>query len=305
MTHHLVAGAGPIGRALALRLIERGDHVSLATRSGTALAGARALRMDARDAAAFSAAAAGCQTIFLCPNPPYHRWAAEWPPMMHAAIQAARRSGAGLVIMGNLYAYGQPAGAMTEAAPCRPVETKGHVRLACWQAALAAHERGDIRAVEVRASDYFGPGVEKNAHLGAGFFRPVLQSKTAWVVGDPGAPHSWSFVADIAATLVAAAGFSGAWGRVWHVPGNPPLSRNGIAAQINTRHDCVGRVAGVPQWALRLAGGFSPMLREVAASSYQFRAPFVMDARATEALLHLRATPWDEALAQTVASYRA
>jgi nucleoside-diphosphate-sugar epimerase len=303
MTRHLVAGAGVIGQALARRLIGRGDRVTLATRSGTAMDGAQALRMDASSAAAFSDAAAGCRTIFLCASPPYYRWAADWPPIFAAAIEAARRSGAGLVLMGNLYACGRPDGAMTEATPCHPVEQKGQVRLAGWQAALAAHGRGEIRAVEVRASDYFGPGVGKSTHLGVDFFRPVLQSKTARVVGDPGAIHSWSFVPDIVSTLVAAADFTGPWGRAWHVPANPPLSRQDIASQLNARYGCAGRVAGYPPWLLRLLGHFSPMLREVAASSYQFQAPFVMDARETEAILKIHATPWSEALALTAESY--
>ena len=304
MIHHLVVGAGAIGGTLALRLVERGDRVTLATRSGTAMNGAQALRMDASDTAAFSAAVSGCQTIFLCTNPPYHRWATEWPPIFAAAIEAARRSGAGLVIMSNLYACGRPEGAMTEASPYCPVEKKGEVRLACWQAALAAHERGDIRAVEVRASDYFGPGVGKNAHLGVDFFRRVLQSKKAMVVGDPNVIHSWSFIPDIVSTLVAASDFTGPWGRIWHVPSNLPLSRHDIACQLNSRYGCVGRVAGYPQWVLRLLGYFSPMLREVEASSYQFQEPFVIDSRETEALLQIRATPWIEALALTAESYR-
>jgi nucleoside-diphosphate-sugar epimerase len=304
MAHHLVAGAGAIGRSLALRLIGRGDCVTLATRSGTVVQGAQALRMDAADARAFSAAASGCQTIFLCTNPPYHRWAAEWPPIFAAAIEAARRSGAGLVIMGNLYAYGQPEGVMTEASLYCPIESKGAVRLAGWQAALAAHERGEIRAVEVRASDYFGPGAEKTAHLGGDFFRAILQSKTSRVVGDPEAIHSWSFVPDIVAALIAAADFAGPWGRIWHVPAAPPLSRRDIAGQLDARYGCAGRVAAYPRWLLRGLGWVSPLMREVEASSYQFRAPFVMAAPETEALLRIRATPWDEALALTAESYR-
>ncbi|MCL2724946.1 MAG: NAD-dependent epimerase/dehydratase family protein [Polyangiaceae bacterium] len=304
MTHHLVVGAGPIGRALALRLIERGDRITLATRSGTAIDGTQGLRMDASDPAAFSTAASKCQTIFLCTGPPYARWATEWPPIFAATIEAAQGSGASLVIMGNLYAYGKPEGAMTEASPYHPVEKKGQVRLAGWQVALAAHERGEIRAVEVRASDYFGPGIGKNTHLGVDFFRPILQSKKAMVVGDPDAIHSWSFVPDIVSTLVAAGDFTGPWGRIWHVPSNLPLSRRDIASQLNSRYGCAGRVVGYPQWVLRLLGYFSPMLREIEASSYQFRAPFVMDARETEALLQIRATPWSEALVLTAESYR-
>jgi len=246
----------------------------------------------------------GCERIFLCTNPPYHRWHSEWPPILAAAVEAARRNSAGLVVMGNLYAYGKPEGAMSESSPFRPIENKGEVRLALWQEALAAHERGEIRAVEVRASDYFGPGIGRNAHLGVDFFRPVLQSKRAMVVGDPDMIHSWSFVPDIVSTLVAAADFTGPWGRAWHVPSNLPLSRRDIVSQLNAHYGTAGRVAGYPQWLLRLAGYVSPMMREVAASSYQFREPFVIDARDTEALLQVQATPWSEALIMTADSYR-
>ena len=41
MTHHLVVGVGPIGQTLTLRPIERGNRVTLATRSGTAMNGAQ------------------------------------------------------------------------------------------------------------------------------------------------------------------------------------------------------------------------------------------------------------------------
>ena len=43
MTDQLVVGAGYIGRALAAALVERGDSVTLGTRSGTVVPGARAL----------------------------------------------------------------------------------------------------------------------------------------------------------------------------------------------------------------------------------------------------------------------
>jgi nucleoside-diphosphate-sugar epimerase len=301
--HYLIVGAGLIGGALAQRLAARGEAVHMVSRSGTVVDGALALRLDAADAPALCQAAQGARTIYLCVNPPYHRWPTDWPPMFAAAIEAARRSGARLVIMGNLYAYGCPKGAMNEHSPCHPAETKGRVRLQGWQAALAAQERGEIRAVEVRASDFFGPGAGTNCHLGVNFFAPLLASRTAWVIGDPDAPHSWSFVPDVVSTLVAAGDCASDWGRVWHVPGNASLSRRQIAAQINQRYGRRGRVATPPALILRALGLFSPMLREVEAVSYQLRAPFVIDAAKTERLLGVHATPWDEALAPTVQAY--
>lgn len=304
MSRQLVVGAGLIGAGVARRLAARGDDVVLATRSGSAVEGARARTLDAADPDAFASAASDAETIFLCTNPPYTRWPSDWPPVFAAAIVAAAQSGAGLVIMSNLYGYGPPDGPMTEHSPEKSTETKGLVRLAGWHAALAAHERGDIRAVEVRASDYFGAGATGTAHLGEGFFHAAARSKRAMVVGDPALPHSWSYLPDIVSTLVAAADNAGDWGRVWHVPSGDALPRTTIMEQLNAHYGSNGRVAGYPHWVLRSLAAVSPMMREVEASSYQFRMPFVIDSAETERLLGVRATPWSHALATTADFYR-
>ncbi|QYF74077.1 NAD-binding protein [Cryobacterium sp. PAMC25264] len=158
MPQHLVVGAGWIGSELARQLVARGDGVTVATRSATPLAGATARSLDASDPVALCLAAERAQTIFLCTNPPYPDWARRWPPVFAAAIAAASVSGANLVVMGNLYPYGSPTGAMTEHSPETTTETKGVIRRDGWRRVLDAHDRGEIRAVEVRASDYFGAG---------------------------------------------------------------------------------------------------------------------------------------------------
>ncbi|MBG6214057.1 MAG: hypothetical protein LH475_06745 [Cryobacterium sp.] len=179
MKTHLVVGAGLIGHPLAERLAARGDSVTIATRSGSAAFGAAALVLDASDPAAFSRAAGGMSTIFLCTNPPYTDWAAQWPPIFDAAIAAASATGSRIVVMGNLYPYGSPIVAMTEHSPETTTEAKGLIRQAGWAKMRAAQDAGTIRAVEVRASDYFGPGATGAAHLGESFFTAVLRSKTA------------------------------------------------------------------------------------------------------------------------------
>ncbi|GAB3123888.1 NAD-dependent epimerase/dehydratase family protein [Glaciibacter psychrotolerans] len=304
MTEHLVVGAGMIGRPVAERLAARGDSVTVATRSGSSVTSARPLSLDASDATEFSRAAEGAATIFLCTNPSYTKWATEWPPIFAAAVTAASATGARLVTMGNLYSYGSPSGPMTEHSAETTTEKKGLIRKAGWALAHAATERGEITAVEVRASDYFGPGSVGAAHLGTAFFTAILASRTARGVGSSALPHSWSYLPDIASTLIAAADYTGEWGRIWHVP-SATWSRNQIVDQLNSRYGTHGKSADYPQWVLRSLGVFSPMMREVWASSYQLTVPYVIDATETERMLGVHATPWDEALATTADSYRA
>ena len=94
---------------------------------------------------------------------------------------------------------------MTPDLPLAANYAKGQVRAAMWQDALAAHQAGRVRAVEVRASDYVGPGAE--SHLDR-VFPALLAGKKIRVLGDPNAQYNWTHTEDMAATLVAVAGRS-------------------------------------------------------------------------------------------------
>jgi len=306
MTKYLIAGVGPVGKTLAARLISRGDSVLVASRSGLSVGGAQSVMVDATNSALLAAAAQNCETIFLATSPSaYHRWPELWPPMFQSAIDAAHQSGAKLVIVGNLYAYGEDSAMpMTEQSPLLTEETKGRVRKEGWELALAAHRRGDIRAVEVRGSDYFGPGAGKTAQLGAGFFRPVMAGKKVSIFGSAAEKHSWTFLEDFASTLIAASDYEGEWGRPWLVPSDEPLTRAEIAARINAMTGNAARVGSFGSVLLRTLGIFSPGIRAANDSAYQFNRPFVIDATETTKLLGVTATKWRDALATTVAWYR-
>ncbi|MFD1055080.1 Rossmann-fold NAD(P)-binding domain-containing protein [Terrabacter terrigena] len=114
---------------------------------------------DAADAARLTALATGAASIVNAVNPPrYLTWDTDWPPVAAATLAAAEASGAGLVIIGNLYGYGRVAAPMREGDPMRPAGHKGALRADMWTEALARHDAGRLRATELRSSDYFGPG---------------------------------------------------------------------------------------------------------------------------------------------------
>jgi nucleoside-diphosphate-sugar epimerase len=300
----LILGAGLIGRTLASRLVGRGDTVTVATRRGTSVDGATALALDVTDQAALTRAATGVDTIVNAINPPYGRWATAWPPAFRSIAAAAGSTGSAVVQMGNLYSYGRAAMPMTETSPERPADEKGRIRAEGWRLLREAGEQAGFRAVEVRASDYFGPGEDAHAHLGGRFFEPLLAGKTAKIIGDPALAHSWAYVPDIARTLEAAIDAESAGSRIWHVPPASDLSRLAVLAQLRDRYGATGRLSPYSELTLRAIGLFSADVREIQRSSYQFRMTFTDDARVSARELGIAPTPWDETLEATVRSYR-
>src|SRR3954463_11612524 len=187
MALHVIVGKGPVGMTTAEELVSRGHEVRVLSRSGRRSTGTvEHRRVDATDADALTVAADGAAALYNAVNPAYHRWATDWPPVAAALLNAAERTGAVLVTMGNLYGYGRPAGPMTPDSPLAATDTKGRVRARMWAEALAAHEAGRVRVTEARAADFVEPQVPADhSHLMRQL--PALRAgRRAWVVGDPG-----------------------------------------------------------------------------------------------------------------------
>ncbi|MCM0621696.1 NAD-dependent epimerase/dehydratase family protein [Nocardioides bruguierae] len=305
MSTYVVVGAGPVGRATARLLAERGDEVLLASRSGRGedVPGVRRVAVDAADADALSALVQGATAFYNCVNPgDYTQWDEAWPPVAAALLTAAERSGALLAVTGNLYPYGPVDGPMHEGLPDRPNGHKSALRARMSADAFAAHEAGRARVVEVRASDYTGVGVGDNGHLTlAG--RMALGGRTAWMLGDPGTRHSWTDVRDVARALVAVTDHPSTWGRVWHAPTHEAVSgRDAVADLCRAAGLPVKPVRGFPPGTLAVGGLVVPLLRELRETAYQFRRDYVLDSSAITRELGLEPTPWEESCRATAAS---
>ncbi len=64
------------------------------------------------------------------------------------------------------------------------------------------------------------------------------------------------------------------------------------------------KVKTIPTALLKFAGVFSKPTRELPEMIYQFTAPFVIDGADTTATFGLEATPLDQQIESTIASYR-
>ncbi len=305
MARHVVVGAGAVGTATARLLAARGEEVTVVTRSGSGPTdrGVTRVAADAGDADLLTRLAEDARAVYNCANPPYQRWAVEWPPLAAALLRAAERTGAVLATVGNLYGYGPVDGPMTEDLPLAPRGPKGRVRARMWTDALAAHTAGRVRATEVRGSDYLGARAQ--SHLGDRVVPRLLRGRAVQVLGSADQPHSWTFVDDVARLLVVVAEDERAWGRAWHVPSEAPRTQREAIADL-----C--RVAGVApvtvrvlrRPALRVIGLASPVVRELGEVLHQFERPFVLDSSPAQRTFGLAPTPWDASMAAVVAQYR-
>jgi nucleoside-diphosphate-sugar epimerase len=300
MSNSVIVGSGPIGSSIAQLLVDRGDTVTMVTRSGRGPAHPqiKLVAADAADARRLSTLTEGAATLYNCANPKYTQWEKLWYPMNDAMIAAAKSAGAVYVITGNLYGYGpQPGGHMTESTPPAAVGRKGKVRIKMWHDAL----NSGIRTIEVRGSDYIGAGA-------VGIFSSVLlpaieKGRTAYAPGNPDLPHSFTYTGDMARTMVTLSADDRAYGQAWHAPTLPAITIRDLADRFT---DLTGRprlkLRALPRFVMRTAGLVVPMARELAEMDYQFYAPFHLDSSRTEDTFGLKPTDLDVPLREIAAS---
>lgn len=296
MSLHVVVGAGPVGTATANLLADRGEQVRVITRRGTGPERAEVERVaaDATVLERLTGLTEGAVALYNCASPLYHQWFTDWPPLHHALLGAAERSGAVLASACNVYGYGPVDGPITDTTPLAATHPKLKLRADMWRDMLAAHQAGKIRATEVRASDY----IEANSILSFLLAKPLLAGKRAWVPAKLDVPHSWTSVSDVAATLVTAATTERAWGRGWLVPASPPLTVRELATLFTRLNNAPApKLTSMPYLALWAAGLFDVTVKELRHTYYQWDRPFTIDSSVTQHEFGLTPTPIGSALA--------
>lgn len=300
----IVTGAGPVGSAVALQLAEQGINVRLLTRSGSGpehpLIDRR--RVDVSDSEALRSVSEGATAIYHCIHAGYNAadWERELPAAEKVVLDAAASIGAVVVFPESLYAYNSDT-LMTESDPRNATGGKRGVRTAL----LRAREASATPTVSVVASDFFGPRV-RTAHAGERMVPKVMAGKKIRVIGSADQPHSFTYIPDLAAAMIAAAHNPDLWNSVIHAPTGPALTQRKIAeAFARAAGTSPAKVGVLPAWVLDAVGKVNTDSRELAEMNYQFTKPFVMDSSASEVLLGLSPTPLDQAAEETVAWWRA
>lgn len=301
---YLVTGAGPIGCTVALALANQGHSVTLASRSGKGPEhrGIKKIRADALQPTQLETAIDGASAVFHCIHAAYS--AKAWAQTLQAAEESilalAGKHGIPVIFPESLYSYSNPREVMKEYSPRNATGGKRGIRTAL----LHTRAISGTNTVSVVASDYYGPFAQM-AHAGTRMLQAVYNSRHLVAIGNPVAPHSFTYLPDLAAAMIRAAQREDLWNNVLHAPTAPPASQQtmleafSVAAERQTP-----KILGISGGFLRVAGLVHPATRELAEMAYQFDRPFVMDSEHSQVLLGLSPTPLAEGALRTVEWWR-
>lgn len=305
MSHgiHVIFGAGPVGCHIARALVAKGLSVRAVNRSGSRPglmpAEVEMRAADLRDAGSALAAAEGAATLYQALNPAYHQWGEIFPELQAAALSAAKAAGAVYVSVENLYMYDASA-VMSEDSRIAPVSGKGELRRRMADEVQAAHARGELRAVALRSSDYYGPGVLVSA-FGERFFGGMVSGGKAQVTGSLARPHSIAYIEDVGRAAAELGTRDDLVGKVWFAPHAPAATQGTI---LDAASDLLGapvRASVVTPAMMRMAGLFLPLARASVEMMYQFTRPFVVDSSRSDSALGLSPTSLETGLRKTLA----
>ena len=301
---HIVVGSGTVGTNLAKRIGATGESVFLLSRSTNRPEIENIKRIQA-DAASFSsliAAAPKADYIYNCVNPPYNKWEEQWPPINQALIELAKKTGAVLVTCSNLYGYGPYKGVLTEDLPLNATWRNGRVRADMWLKLKELHDAGEIRATEVRGSDYIA--ASDQSRMGDRVVPRLKEGKGVQLLGQLDKLHTWTDPEDVVQLMMVVAKEEIAWGKPWHVPSNGPMTQrhviSDIALELGVENPKVSSVSPLME---KMLGLFNPIIRELNQANYQFNEPFIMSDEKARKAFGLKPKPWERVIGDLVKNY--
>jgi nucleoside-diphosphate-sugar epimerase len=309
----LILGArGRFGQAAARAFARAGWQVLGQVRPGAqgpAIAGVHWLALEPSDTGALANAARGAAVVVNGLNPVYtHKaWRAEAPALLESAIRISQVLGATLMMPGNVYNFGEAMPALLrEGAAQQATGVKGRIRIAMEQRLQAATHEG-LRAVVIRAGDFFGSGT--GAWLDQAVAKDLSRGRVTW----PGPLYvatPWAYLPDLANTFVKVAQQRArldAYAQL-HFAGHTVTGQQWVDALTSVAWDQgwlpsggALRVSRMPWPLLRMAGLFMPTLAALADMRYLWRTPHQLHNQRLCALIGDEPrTPFDDAVRQSL-----
>lgn len=139
-----------------------------------------------------AAQAKGADVIINGLNPPnYHDWAGIIPQITEQVIDAARATGATVIVPGNVYVFGDTPGMWSETTAHRPITRKGRVRAQMER----AYQASGVQVINLRAGDFIAAQPNDSDLMGAVHMKSIHRGRLT-TLGDPDALHAYGYLPD-------------------------------------------------------------------------------------------------------------
>ncbi|PRF67951.1 NAD-dependent dehydratase [Burkholderia multivorans] len=190
-------------------------------------------------------------------------WETQFPVMLKNALYACRAEGAKFAYFDNTYMYPQDNRLQAESTQFAPVGRKGKVRAAMASMVLDEMARGDIPVLIGRAPEFYGPG-KTQSFTNALIIDKLKAGKKPKVPLRDDTRRTLIWTPDASRALATLGNTPDAFGQTWHLPccDDRPTYREFVemasrAFGQKSAYSIVGK------WAFRIAGLFSPQVREI------------------------------------------
>ncbi len=290
----LILGAsGRFGAAAKDSFVKQGWRVIAQSRSAPGQEdGVQWISAAANEREAIARAAQGVQVVVHGWNPDYTRWHEDLLPMAEQAMQIAEKLNATLLLPGNVYNFGSSMPAvLTEDTPQHADTRKGMLRVQLEHLMARRCEQGRLRAVVLRAGDFYGAG------SGNWFDMAIAKDLRRGKLVYPGAlnqSHAWAYLPDL--TETAALLMQGAINQaqrfkpfeVFHFSGytltGQHLYESIASLRLHPQKQAL-KLASLPWGLMRIGSPFVPIWRELVEMRYLWDVPHRLDDSKLKALV--------------------
>ncbi|WP_157370249.1 NAD-dependent epimerase/dehydratase family protein [Aquiflexum balticum] len=155
---------------------------------------------------------------------------------------------------------------------------------------------GQLKAMIVRAADFYGPGA-KLSFLNESVINRMKTGKTAqWLyAGDK--KHSFTYIPDAAYATAFLAQQKDTWNQVWHLPTSKAYPTGQEVVKILAKHLGVEpKLQILGPFMLNLVSLFIPVLKEIKELRYQLDQDYCFDSSKIEKAFGLKAIDLEEGL---------
>lgn len=303
----IIGSTGVIGTELAKSLIQYTEEIRLVSRNPRRVNPRdQLLPADVLHPKQTMQAVEGSKVVYLTIGLPYDTkvWRTNWPKIMQNVIDACIRYQSKLVFFDNVYMYGKVDGWMTEETPVNPISKKGEVRAEIAAMLMKEVQKANLTALIARSADFYGPNTPLS-FVSATVFDNLAKGKAAqWMLNDQ-VRHSLTYTPDAARATAILGNTTEAYNQVWHLPtARPPLNGQELIEKAAAAFGVKPRYTVLKKWMLKMAGLFTPVIRESMEMLYQNDSDYLFDSSKFEDRFRFPTTPYDRGIRETVEWYQ-